>query len=259
MLETKKINFSYNEKCIFNNLNIYFENKIPIGIVGSNGSGKSTLLRLLSGILSPDSGEVYLYNKKINFHDNESILFLKKHVGYIFQNPENQIVGVTVEEDIAFGLENLGLDRNEMKKRINWALNVTDLIGLEKKDPNTLSGGQKQRLAIASMLAMQPDFILMDEPTTMLDPEGREEIYKVIKNLITIGKTIIIASHHAKDLQFVEKIVALDSGKIVFYDNRDKFYHWSENKNFNVEIPFENIVKKYTGKSIKDLERNICQ
>ncbi len=99
----------------------------------------------------------------------------------------------------------------------------------------------------------------MDEPTTMLDPEGREEIYRVIKNLITIGKTIIIASHHAKDLQFVEKIIALDSGKIVFYDSRDKFYSWSENKRFNVEIPFENIVKKYTGKSIKDLERNICQ
>ncbi|WP_240739461.1 energy-coupling factor ABC transporter ATP-binding protein [Marinitoga lauensis] len=148
MLETKKINFSYNEKNIFNNLNISFENKIPIGVVGSNGSGKSTLLRLLSGILSPTSGDIYLYNNKINFHDNESLLFLKKHVGYIFQNPENQIVGVTIEEDIAFGLENLGLDRSEMKKRINWALNVTDLIGLEKKDPNTLSGVKSNALLL---------------------------------------------------------------------------------------------------------------
>ncbi|SHE49829.1 energy-coupling factor transport system ATP-binding protein [Marinitoga hydrogenitolerans DSM 16785] len=258
MLEAKNIDFNYKEKRIFNNLNIILESKIPIGLVGSNGSGKSTLLRLLCGILSPQNGEIFLYGKKINFNNVNSLLYLKKHVGYIFQNPENQIVGVTVEEDIAFGLENLGLDRNEIKKRINWALNVTDLIGLEKKDPNTLSGGQKQRLAIASMIAMQPDFILMDEPTTMLDPEGREEIYKVIKNLINIGKTIIIASHHAKDLRFVEKIIALDSGKIMFYDQRKKFYNWSENKRFNVEIPFENIVKKYTGKSLKELERNIC-
>lgn len=258
MLEAKNIFFDYNSKNIFNNIHIAFESNVPVGLVGSNGSGKSTLLRILCGILIPKKGNIYLYNDKINFKNENSLLSLKKHVGYIFQNPENQIVGVTVEEDIAFGLENLGLDRAEMKKRINWALNVTDLIGLERKDPNTLSGGQKQRLAIASMLAMQPDFILMDEPTTMLDPEGREEIYKVIKNLINIGKTIIIASHHAKDLKFVDKILALDNGKIVFYDDKDKFYDWSENKRFNVEIPFEKIVKKYTGKSLKDLERSIC-
>ncbi|KLO21261.1 ABC transporter [Marinitoga sp. 1197] len=258
MIELKNITFNYKDKNIFDNLNLILKSKIPIGLVGDNGSGKSTLLRILCGILTPDNGEFFLYNKKINFYDESSLLFLKKNVGYIFQNPENQIVGVTVEEDIAFGLENLGLERNEIKKRINWALSVTDLLGLEKKDPNTLSGGQKQRLAIASMIAMQPNFILMDEPTTMLDPEGRDEIYKVIKNLINIGKTVIIASHHAKDLQFVEKIIALDKGKVVFYDSRDKFYQWSENKKFNVEIPFENIVKKYTGKSIKDLERNIC-
>ncbi|GAB6188428.1 energy-coupling factor transporter ATPase [Marinitoga arctica] len=258
MLEAKNIFFDYNNKNIFNNISLSFKKNIPIGLVGSNGSGKSTLLRLLCGILTPKNGQIYLYNDLIDFKNEKSLLFLKKHVGYIFQNPENQIVGVTVEEDIAFGLENLGLDRNEMKRRINWALNVTDLIGLEKKDPNTLSGGQKQRLAIASMLAMQPDFILMDEPTTMLDPEGREEIYKVIKNLINIGKTIIIASHHANDLRFVDKILALDNGKIVFYDDKEKFYEWSENKKFNVEIPFEKIVKKYTGKSLENLERNIC-
>ncbi|KAF2955485.1 ABC transporter ATP-binding protein [Marinitoga sp. 38H-ov] len=259
MLIAKNIFFNFKEKQIFENLNIEIADNIPVGLVGSNGSGKSTLLRILSGILMSDKGDIYLYNNKIDFHNNESLLYLKKHVGYIFQNPENQIVGVTVEEDIAFGLENLGLDKSEMKKRISWALNVTDLLGLEKKDPNTLSGGQKQRLAIASMIAMQPDFILMDEPTTMLDPEGREEIYKVIKNLINIGKTIIIASHHSKDLEFVEKIIALEKGRLVFYDKKDKFYNWSENKRFNVEIPFERTVKKFTGKNLKDLERSICQ
>jgi energy-coupling factor transport system ATP-binding protein len=259
MLKGENIYFKFKEKLIFEKFNIELDSNIPVGLVGSNGSGKSTLLRILSGILQPLKGDIYLNDNKIDYYNNESLLYLKKHVGYIFQNPENQIVGVTVEEDIAFGLENLGLDKSEMKKRILWAMEVTDLIGLEKKDPNTLSGGQKQRLAIASIIAMQPDFILMDEPTTMLDPEGRDEIYKVIRNLINIGKTIIIASHHAKDLENVKKIIALDNGKLVFYDERDKFYKWSENKKFNVEVPFENIVKKYTGKNLKDLERNICQ
>lgn len=259
MIKAKNIFFGYNEKIIFNDFSLEINSKKPIGLVGSNGSGKSTLLRLLCGILTPQKGDIYLFNKKINFKNPDSLLFLKKHIGYIFQNPENQIVGVTVEEDIAFGLENLGLDRVEMKKRINWALEVTDLLGLEKKDPNTLSGGQKQRLAIASMIAMKPDFILMDEPTTMLDPEGRDDIYKVIKNLINIDKGIIIASHHANDLELVDKIIALHKGKILFYDNKEHFYDWSENKKFNVEIPFDKIVKKYTGKNFSDLERSICQ
>ncbi|APT76562.1 ABC transporter [Marinitoga sp. 1135] len=259
MIEVKNLFFGYENKTIFNNFTLSFEPRVPVGLVGANGSGKSTLLRMMCGILIPQKGEIYYNNTKINHNDINSLLFLKRNVGYIFQNPENQIVGVTVEEDIAFGLENLGLEREEMKKRIKWVLEVTELIGLEKKDPNTLSGGQKQRLAIASIVAMQPEYILMDEPTTMLDPEGRKEIYKVIKNLISIGKTVIIASHHASDLKVVKKIIALEKGKIAFNGDRERFYNWSESKRFNVEIPFENIVKKYTGRTYEDMERKICQ
>jgi energy-coupling factor transport system ATP-binding protein len=137
-----------------------------------------------------------------------------------------------------------------MLRRIKWALEVVGLKGLEKSDPNALSGGQKQRLAIASIVAMEPEIILMDEPTTMLDPVGRREVYKVIKRLVNIGKTIIIASHHSADLEDVSRIIALKDGKVHFDGARDDFYN---NHDFNIEYPIEFDVKKKTDKDYGEL------
>ncbi len=163
-------------------MNLEIEKGEFIGLVGYNGSGKSTLLKVMSGILQPYSGNVYFKDETLDEKNRIKI-------GYIFQNPENQIIGVTVEEDVAFGLENIGVPpREEMIDRINWALSIVNLKGLEHADPNTLSGGQKQRLAIASILVMEPEVILMDEPTSMLDPKGRNEIYNVIKKINKDGR-----------------------------------------------------------------------
>ncbi|MGM0641214.1 MAG: energy-coupling factor ABC transporter ATP-binding protein [Thermotogota bacterium] len=239
----KNINFSYGNTKILQNINIEFEKGEFTGLVGDNGSGKSTLMKIISGIFTEYDGEVFF--KGENLDDKSRI-----KVGYIFQNPENQIVGVTVEEDVAFGLENIGVEREEMLKKIKWALEVVGLKGLEKSDPNALSGGQKQRLAIASIVAMEPEIILMDEPTTMLDPVGRREVYKVIKRLVNLGKTIIIASHHSDDLEDVSRIIALKEGKVHFDGTRDDFY---KHNDFNIEYPIEFEVKKHTNKDYEEL------
>jgi len=235
--------FSYGENKILKDINIEFEKGEFTGLVGDNGSGKSTLMKIMSGIFTEYDGEVVFKEESLN-EDT------KIKVGYIFQNPENQIVGVTVEEDVAFGLENIGTEREEMLRRIKWALEVVGLKGLEKSDPNSLSGGQKQRLAIASIVAMDPEVILMDEPTTMLDPVGRREVYKVIKRLVNLGKTIIIASHHSADLEEVSRIVALKDGKVHFDGKRDEFY---KNHDFNIEYPIEFEIKKKINKNYDEL------
>lgn len=239
----KNISFSYGESKVLKDISLDFKKGEFTGLVGDNGSGKSTLMKIISGIFTDYSGEVFFKEESLNKHN-------RNKVGYIFQNPENQIVGVTVEEDVAFGLENIGVERREMLKRIEWALEVVGLKGLEKADPNSLSGGQKQRLAIASIVAMDPEIILMDEPTTMLDPLGRREVYKVIKNLVNLNKTIIIASHHSADLEEVTRIIALKNGEIYFDGKRDEFYR---NHDFNIEYPIEVEIEKKTDKNYDEL------
>jgi len=239
----KNIGFSYGDNEILKDISLEFKKGEFTGLVGDNGSGKSTLMKIISGIFTEFDGKVIFKDEELN--EDSRI-----KVGYIFQNPENQIVGVTVEEDVAFGLENIGVEREEMIKRIKWALEVVGLKGLEKSDPNALSGGQKQRLAIASIVAMEPEVILMDEPTTMLDPVGRREVYKVIKKLVNLGKTIVIASHHSADLEEVSRIIALKQGKVHFDGSREEFY---KNHKFNIEYPIDFEVKKYTQKDYEEL------
>jgi len=245
----KNLSFSYYEKKVLTNINLDVKKGEFIGLVGSNGSGKSTLLKLLCGILSPQEGEVIIKDQKLDEHN-------RIKVGYIFQNPENQIIGVTVEEDVAFGLENIGVPREKMLERIEWALSTVGLEGLNHADPNALSGGQKQRLAIASILAMEPEIILMDEPTSMLDPKGRNEIYKVIHNLREIGETIIIATHHSSDLEHVDKIIALNDGEIVYEGDKDQFY---KNNVIQSELPFNEKINRQFHTDLKKLVDEICR
>jgi len=245
----KKLSFGYSENKVLKEIDLEIEKGDFIGLVGSNGSGKSTLLKLLCGILLPEEGQI-IFNDQILNDKN------RLKVGYIFQNPENQIIGVTVEEDVAFGLENIGVPREQMIERIEWALSKVGLTGFNKNDPNTLSGGQKQRLAIASILAMKPEVILMDEPTSMLDPKGRNEIYKVIDRLLQMGETIIIASHHPSDLEKVDKIIALSEGKIVFEGDKEDFY---SKRIIETELPFKEKLKRSMSGNLEELVDELCR
>ncbi len=190
-----------------------------IGILGASGSGKSTLCLTLNGII-PNSiqgefiGNVYV--KKYNTRETPPSK-LSTMIGLVFQNPDSQLFNMTVEEEIAFGLENLGLERDEIKRRINWALKITGLQGLENEFPPNLSGGQKQRLAIASVLAMKPEIIVLDEPTAQLDPMGKEQVLSLITLLNKEqGITIILVEHNAEYmLSFADRVIVMDQGKIV--------------------------------------------
>ena len=173
-----------------------------LAVLGANGSGKSTLARHLNGLLQPTAGRVLVAGRPLEEYTD--IQQLRRLVGIVFQNPDNQIVGNSVEEDVAFGLENLGLPRPEMRRRIGEALQMVGLAGREKVDPAALSGGQKQRLAIAGALAMQPQALLLDEATSMLDPVGVAEVLEVLRRLHQQGLTIVMITHNMSEVLFCE-------------------------------------------------------
>lgn len=185
-----------------------------IGLMGGNGSGKSTLLQLLNGLLLPSQGEVTVDG--LSTHDLHQRKEITRRVGLVFQNPDEQIVGSTVQEEVLFGMENLGFDRTRMKKNLALVLEMTGLVGMESRHPAFLSGGQKQKLAIASILAMEPDYILMDEPSSMLDPEGALEISQFIGQLVDHGQhTILLCSHDPEELMKCGRILYMDKGRLV--------------------------------------------
>ena len=195
-----------------------------MGLVGSNGSGKSTLAKHLNALLIAEEGDVFVDG--LSVRDNDKIAEIRQKVGMVFQNPDNQIVATIVEDDVAFGPENLGLSREEITERVEWALEKTGLNEFRLRSPSTLSGGQKQRLAIASVLAMRPQHIVFDEPTSMLDPVGRDEVLAVMDNLrAELGISIIHITHHMEELLHSSLVVALDKGEVVFCGPPLKFFN----------------------------------
>lgn len=185
-----------------------------VAIVGANGSGKSTLARLANGILLPQSGSVTVDG--IRTDDEPRIRELRERVGIVFQHPDDQIVATSVEDDVAFGPENLGLDRAVIRARVDEALSAVGLTGLESREPHLLSGGQKQRLAIAGALAMQPNFLVLDEPTSMLDPEGRADVLGIVTRLRAAGHGILHITHDLADVGTADRVVVLHVGAVAF-------------------------------------------
>ena len=184
MIEIKNLNFKYNEtdeKLILKDLNLNIESGDFVAILGHNGSGKSTLAKLLNGLLQPTSGDVIVDG--LNTKNEETIWQLRSNTGMVFQNPDNQIVATIVEEDVAFGPENLGIETKEIRKRVDQALKSVGMSEYARRAPHMLSGGQKQRIAIAGILAISPKYIILDEPTAMLDPVGRKEVMSTIEYL----------------------------------------------------------------------------
>jgi len=185
-----------------------------VAVVGPNGSGKSTLGLLSNGLLAPNMGSVTVDG--LDSTDASHTWDVRSSVGVVFQNPDNQIVGTVVEEDVAFGPENLGLPREEIRMRVDRALATVGLTGLERREPHLLSGGQKQRLAIAGVLALDPRYMLFDEPTAMLDPAGRTDVLDLIERLRSDGRGIIHITHHLADIATADRVLVLLSGRAGF-------------------------------------------
>ena len=211
--ELKNVSYESNGRKILKNINFEINKGDFISIVGPNGSGKSTLAKHLNGILIPSCGDVIVDGE--NTKNEENLFEIRRKIGMIFQNPDNQIIASTTEEEIAFGLENLCVPACKMKEKINNALKVVGLSGFEKSLTHTLSGGQKQRLNIASVYAMMPEMIVFDEPTSMLDPEGRKAILRLIKNLNeSEGITVILITHFMNEALLSDKTILIENGEI---------------------------------------------
>lgn len=184
-----------------------------ISIAGSNGSGKSTLARCLNGLLLPTEGEILVDGMDTN--DDDLIWDIRKKIGMVFQNPDNQIVSSMVEDEVAFGPENIGIENPELRKRVDNALKSVGMYEYRNREAHKLSGGQKQRIAIAGAVAMRPDCIVFDEPTSMLDPKGRSQVMKVIRELNDQGITIILITHFMEEVAEADRVLVMKSGKLL--------------------------------------------
>lgn len=222
LIEFKNVDFSYcvrDEKNndvripVLENFNLGIEQGSFTAILGHNGSGKSTLAKLTNGILFPTSGEVIVDG--VVTKDDDSIFDVRQNVGMVFQNPDNQIVSSIVEEDVAFGVENLGIPSDECRKRVDEALKTVGMYDYRLKSPSKLSGGQKQRVAVAGIIAMKPKCIVLDEPTAMLDPKGRQEVMDTVLKLNREeGITIVLITHYMDEAVLADRVVVMDNGRI---------------------------------------------
>lgn len=205
-------------------------------VLGHNGSGKSTMAKMMNGLILPTNGDVCVMG--MNTNDEEKIWDIRSKAGMVFQNPDNQIIATIVEEDVAFGPENLGVPPEEIRRRVDESLESVGMSQYKKHAPHLLSGGQKQRVAIAGILAMRPDCIILDEPTAMLDPNGRAEVMNTIKKLNEKGKTIILITHYMDEAVEGERIVVMSMGQIVMEGNpREVFKHVDKIKELGLDVP----------------------
>ena len=208
-----------------------------LAVLGHNGSGKSTLAKHFNGILLGNSGKVYVNG--IDTADDDRIYEIRQTVGMVFQNPDNQLVATIVEEDVAFAPENLGLPPEQIRERVDEALNAVDMYKYRLHSAHQLSGGQKQRIAIAGVIAMRPDCIVLDEPTAMLDPKGRKSIMKTITRLNSeFGITIVLITHYMDEAAQAERVVVMDGGRIIMDDVPQKiFSHVEELTEVGLDVP----------------------
>ncbi len=240
LIEVKNLSFSYDGKHeVINDVSFDIFSSSYVTIIGKNGSGKSTIAKLLMGLLKANDNALFAFNLP---YDKKNILTIRSRIGIVFQNPDNQFIGATVADDIAFGLENRCIAREEMPSIIE---KYTNKVGMEKylnKEPENLSGGQKQRVAIAGVLALKPDVIIFDEATAMLDPKGKREIKETIKSLKEENPNIAIISitHDVEEAFSSDRIIVLDEGKVVYDCSPDELLkHKEELYKLGLDIPFK--------------------
>ena len=246
LIEFKNVNFSYvvdddeeNKVTVdvLKNFNLTIEKGSFVAILGHNGSGKSTTAKLINGINIAQSGEVIVDGQKVE--DNDTIFDIRRKVGMVFQNPDNQIVSSIVDEDVAFGVENLGVEPKEIRERVDNALKTVGMYEHRLKAPNKLSGRQKQRVAVAGIIAMKPMCIVLDEPTAMLDPSGRREVMNTVKKLNKEeGITIVLITHYMDEAVQADRVVVMDDGQIKLDDTpRNVFAKVDEIKALGLDVP----------------------
>jgi energy-coupling factor transport system ATP-binding protein len=250
LIEFKNVDFSYlvddedndsnssdTRVKVLENLNLTIEKGSFTAILGHNGSGKSTIAKLTNGILFAEKGQVIIDGQVAK--DDDSIFDIRKKVGMVFQNPDNQIVSSIVEEDVAFGVENLGVPSDECRRRVDEALKTVGMYEYRTKAPSKLSGGQKQRVAVAGIIAMKPECIVLDEPTAMLDPSGRREVIETIKKLNREeGITIVLITHYMDEAVQADRVIVIDSGEIKMDDTpQNVFSRVDEIKALGLDVP----------------------
>ena len=221
IIEVQNVTYEYTDEektfAAVKNLSLNIERGSFTVILGHNGSGKSTLAKMLNGLNKPTSGDVFADG--INTKDEETEIEVKRKVGMVFQNPDNQIIASIVEEDVAFGPENLGIPPKEIEKRVEDALKAVDMWEFRKSTPHHLSGGQKQRIAIAGIIAMQPECLVLDEPTAMLDPKGRAEIISTLHRLNRDkGITVVLITHYMEEAENADRVIVMNDGEIIADD-----------------------------------------
>ena len=228
LIEINNLRFTYPpdsngvEKEVLKDISLDIEKGSFVAVIGSNGSGKSTFAKQLNGLLLPTSGTVKVNG--IDTKDQDRIWDVRQNVGMVFQNPDNQIVSSIVEDDVAFGPENLGVEAAEIRQRVDDALESVRMGAYKMKSPHMLSGGQKQRIAIAGAVAMKPQCIVFDEPTAMLDPNGREEVMKTIKLLKEKGITIVLITHYMDEAVLADRVIVMEKGEILLQGEPEKVF-----------------------------------
>ena len=246
LIEFKNVDFSYvidddeeNKTTVdvLKDFNLTVEKGSFVAILGHNGSGKSTVAKLINGINIAQKGEIFVDGQKVV--DDDTIFDIRRKVGMVFQNPDNQIVSSIVEEDVAFGVENLGIEPAEIRTRVDNALKTVGMYEYKDKAPNKLSGGQKQRVAVAGIIAMKPMCIVLDEPTAMLDPSGRREVLSTIKKLNKEeGITIVLITHYMDEAVQADRVVVIDNGEVKMDDKPENvFCKVDEVKALGLDVP----------------------
>ena len=245
IIEIKDLSFRYQadqEHYDVHNISFHVKRGEWLSIVGHNGSGKSTTVRLIDGLLEAESGEIWIDGDCLT---PENVWEKRRKIGMVFQNPDNQFVGATVEDDVAFGLENQGIPLEEMKKRVSEALSLVGMAEFTKKEPARLSGGQKQRVAIAGVVALRPDILILDEATSMLDPEGRLELIKIVQKIRQDHQmTVISITHDLDEVAMSDRVLVMKKGEVESTSTPRELFSRSDLDQIGLDQPFVNQLKE---------------
>ena len=257
IIDVKNLSFRYKESQEYydvKGITFHVKRGEWLSIVGHNGSGKSTTIRLIDGLLEAESGEIVINGQRLT---EENVWNIRRQIGMVFQNPDNQFVGATVEDDVAFGLENQGLSRQEMKKRVEEALDLVGMLDFKKREPARLSGGQKQRVAIAGVVALRPAILILDEATSMLDPEGRRELIETVKGIRKdYDMTVISITHDLEEVAMSDRVLVLKKGEIESTSSPRELFSRNDLDQIGLDDPFSNQLKHSLYQHGYDLPEN---
>ena len=239
IIEVKNLKYKYDqedEKYTLNDVSFHVKQGEWLSIIGHNGSGKSTTVRLIDGLLEAESGDIYISGDKLTA---DNVWEKRRLIGMVFQNPDNQFVGATVEDDVAFGLENQGVPLEEMRVRVQEALELVGMASFKKREPARLSGGQKQRVAIAGIVALRPNIVILDEATSMLDPEGRLELIRIVKEITDEhNMTVISITHDLDEVALSDRVIVMKNGQIESTSTPAELFMRDDLIELDLEQPF---------------------